>query len=279
MCKSSPSAQGCTLIGAYGRHQPSAQIAAPERADLCKNIERAWSCHRRTERRVRARSSRPRLSLGVTLPGRYQPRPLVIVQELLSQPRRYGALLGRLPGISTSVLADRLRRLERAGVVAREPGAAGAGVVYALTARGQELEEALRALRRWGAGFLADPAADGSAQQDFDVSYVAGIAALADGQFQLVVDDRPATLHFAAGRLRQEPGAAPGAEVIVRTSSAFLDRWAAGEASWDDGRARGEVIVEGPPAAWPRWLAATGYLPQVEPDTSEEGSTEEGRHD
>ena len=206
---------------------------------------------------------------------------LVIIQELLKQPRRYGALLDRLPGVSTSVLADRLRRLERAGVVAREPGAVGAGVVYALTARGQELEEALRALRRWGAGFLADPTADGSAQQSFDVSYVAGIQALADGQFQLVVDDRPATLHFAAGKLRQEPGAAPGAELIVRTSSAFVDRWAAGEASWDDGCARGEVIVEGPPAAWRRWLAATGYLLQVEPDTSQEGVMEvlEGRHD
>lgn len=207
---------------------------------------------------------------------------LVIIQELLKQPRRYGALLDRLPGISTSVLADRLRRLERAGVVAREPGAVGAGVEYALTTRGQQLEEALRALRRWGAGFLADPTADGSAQQNFDVSYVAGIEALADGQFQLVIDQRPATLHFTAGRLRQEPGAAPGAELIVRTSSAFLDRWASGEVGWDDGRAHGEVIVEGPPAAWPRWLAATGYLLQVEPDTSQEGVVEvmeEGRHD
>jgi DNA-binding HxlR family transcriptional regulator len=204
---------------------------------------------------------------------------LVIVQELLKQPRRYGALLDRLPGISTSVLADRLRRLERAGVVAREPGAVGAGVVYALTARGQDLEEALRALRRWGAGFLADPTADGSAQQTFDVTYVAGIQALADGQFQLVVDDRPATLHFTAGRLRQEPGAAPGAELIVRTSSEFLDRWAAGEAGWDDGRTRGEVITEGPHAAWPRWLAATGYLLQVEPDATQEGVMEEGEHD
>jgi DNA-binding HxlR family transcriptional regulator len=195
---------------------------------------------------------------------------LVIVQELLRQPRRYGALLARLPGISTSVLADRLRHLEQAGVVAREPGTVGAGVVYALTARGRELEEALRALRRWGAGFLADPTADGSAQQSFDVTYVDGIQALADGQFQLVVDDRPATLYFTGGLLRQEPGAAPGAELIVRTSSAFLDRWAAGDAGWDDGRARGEVIAEGPAASWPRWLAATGYLLQVSPDSTEE---------
>src|SRR3981189_1185495 len=75
---------------------------------------------------------------------------LVIVQELLKQPRRYGALHDRLPRISTSVVADRLRRLERAGVVAREPGTVGAGVAYTLTARGQDLKEALSALRQWG---------------------------------------------------------------------------------------------------------------------------------
>jgi DNA-binding HxlR family transcriptional regulator len=195
---------------------------------------------------------------------------LVIVQELLKQPRRYGALHDRLPGIGTSVLADRLRRLERAGVVAREPGAVGAGVEYTLTARGHDLQEALRALRRWGVGFLADPTADGSAEQSFDVTYVDGIETLADGQFQLVVDNQPTTLHFAAGRLRQEPGAAAGPELLVRTTSAFLDRWAAGEADWDDGRASGEVVVEGPTAAWPRWLAATGYLLRVEPDTIHE---------
>jgi hypothetical protein len=70
---------------------------------------------------------------------------------------------------------------------------------------------------------------------------------------------------------------APGAELIVRTSSEFLDRWATGEAGWDDGRARGEVIVEVAHAAWRRWLAATGHLLQVEPDTQE--GVMEGKHD
>lgn len=189
---------------------------------------------------------------------------LVIVQELLKRPSRYGELLSRLPGIGTSVLADRLRRLERAGLVVREPGAVGTGVVYALTERGRALDDALCALRRWGVGYLTDPTADGAGEQCFDVTYVDGIETVADGQFQLVVDDRPTTLRFAAGRLNQEPGAAPGAELIVRTTSDFLDRWAAGEVGWDDGRTSGEVIVDGSSEAWPRWLAATGYLLHVE---------------
>src|ERR1041384_5946538 len=106
---------------------------------------------------------------------------LVIVQELLKRPYRYTDLLARLPGIGTSVLTDRLRTLERAAVVTREPGPAGGGVVYTLTDRGRALDAALRELRQWGAGFLADPTADGSADQRFDVTYVAGIETMADG--------------------------------------------------------------------------------------------------
>jgi DNA-binding HxlR family transcriptional regulator len=201
---------------------------------------------------------------------------LVIVQELLKRPYRYGELLARLPGISTSVLADRLRTLERAAVVAREPGAVGAGVVYTLTDRGRALDGALRELRRWGVGFLADPTADGSPEQRFDITYVEGIDSMADGQFELVVDDEPTTLRFAGGRLHQEPGVAPDPELTVRTTSAFLDRWAAGESDWDGGRAAGDVTVQGPTkdtdldTAWSRWLAATGYLLSIDLDAAQE---------
>ncbi|MGW3964237.1 winged helix-turn-helix transcriptional regulator [Amycolatopsis sp. NPDC005003] len=189
---------------------------------------------------------------------------LVIVQELLKRPSRFTELLARLPGIGTSVLTDRLRTLERAGVVVREPGPVGGGVVYALTDRGRALEGALRELRQWGVGFLADPIADGSAEQRFDVTYVRGIRDLADGEFELTIDDDPTTFLFAEGRLHQRPGPAEEPELAIRTTAEFLHRWAAGEAGWDDGRATGEVVIEGPESAWPRWLAATGYLLSVD---------------
>lgn len=194
---------------------------------------------------------------------------LVIIQELLKRASRYGQLLARLPGISTSVLADRLRTLERAGVVRREPGAVGAGVVYTLTDRGRALDGALRELRRWGAGFLVDPTADGSAEQQYDLTYVEGIETMSDGEFGLVVDGEPTTLRFAGGQLRQEPGAAPHPELTVTTTSAFLDRWAAGETDWDGGLATGDVTVDGPEPAWPRWLAATGYLLSIAPESTD----------
>ena len=50
------------------------------------------------------------------------------------------------------------------------------------------------------------------------------------------------------------------------TDSAFMERWAAGDASWDDGVESRAVSLSGRREAWPRWLAATGYLLAYEPE-------------
>jgi len=62
---------------------------------------------------------------------------LVIVQELQKRSMRYGELRRRLPGIGRSVLADRLRKLKTAGVLARRAGAVGESTQYELTDRGR----------------------------------------------------------------------------------------------------------------------------------------------
>jgi DNA-binding HxlR family transcriptional regulator len=185
---------------------------------------------------------------------------LVIVQELMKRSSRYGELVRRLPGISTTVLADRLRKLEAAGVVERQLGAVGSGVTYGITERGLGLDEALAALRRWGVNYLIDPSADGTHCHAYDVHYVDGIDSLDDGQFGLVVDGRPSTLRFSGGHLEQSPGEPANPSLVVRTTSGFMDRWAAGSSSWDDGLESGDVEVIGGSEMWNHWLAATGYL-------------------
>ncbi|GGQ78653.1 winged helix-turn-helix transcriptional regulator [Streptomyces flaveolus] len=82
---------------------------------------------------------------------------LLIVRELLAGPRRYTDLHADLPGVSTDVLASRLKDMERDGLTTRRrlppPGAA---YVYELTARGRELLPVLEALGEWGAGELGE---------------------------------------------------------------------------------------------------------------------------
>ncbi|WP_181805118.1 winged helix-turn-helix transcriptional regulator [Streptomyces shenzhenensis] len=82
---------------------------------------------------------------------------LLIVRELLAGPRRYTDLHADLPGVSTDVLASRLKDMERDGVTTRRrlppPGAA---YVYELTSRGRQLLPVIQALGAWGEPELGD---------------------------------------------------------------------------------------------------------------------------
>jgi DNA-binding HxlR family transcriptional regulator len=83
---------------------------------------------------------------------------LLVVEALLSGPRRFNDLLGQVPGIAANILSDRLKRLEREGLlVARPYSERPPRAAYHLTAEGRELAGALRLLAYWGSGH-ADPA-------------------------------------------------------------------------------------------------------------------------
>ncbi|MFC8430532.1 winged helix-turn-helix transcriptional regulator [Streptomyces sp. NPDC057253] len=76
---------------------------------------------------------------------------LLIVRELLAGPRRYTDLHADLPGVSTDVLASRLKDMERDGLTTRRRLAPpGAAYVYELTERGRALLPVLQALGTWG---------------------------------------------------------------------------------------------------------------------------------
>jgi DNA-binding HxlR family transcriptional regulator len=83
---------------------------------------------------------------------------LLVLRELLVGPQRFSDLRRRLPGVSSSVLADRLGRLEERGVVRRRSLAPpAASTVYELDEHGRALLPAVRELFRWGMRFLLPP--------------------------------------------------------------------------------------------------------------------------
>ena len=83
---------------------------------------------------------------------------LLIVEALLPGPRRFNDLLAQIPGLAANILSERLKRLEREGLlVARPYSERPPRAAYELTAQGRELAGALRLLAHWGARH-ADPA-------------------------------------------------------------------------------------------------------------------------
>src|SRR5271170_2260554 len=83
---------------------------------------------------------------------------LLVVQALLTGPRRFNDLLEAIPGLAANILSERLKRLEReALLVARPYSQRPPRFAYELTAEGRELAGALRLLALWGAR-RGDPA-------------------------------------------------------------------------------------------------------------------------
>jgi DNA-binding HxlR family transcriptional regulator len=75
---------------------------------------------------------------------------LLIVREMLAEVTAFNELHRGLPGISRSVLTDRLRALERAEIVERRTGPKGRTLGYRLTPAGRDLERVVQALGEWG---------------------------------------------------------------------------------------------------------------------------------
>jgi DNA-binding HxlR family transcriptional regulator len=75
---------------------------------------------------------------------------LLVIRDLITGPKRFTDLMGRLGGITPKTLSQRLRELDDAGIVTadREPGRRE--VWYRLTPTGADLEPVIDALNWWG---------------------------------------------------------------------------------------------------------------------------------
>jgi DNA-binding HxlR family transcriptional regulator len=194
---------------------------------------------------------------------------LLIVRELLAGPHRFKDLLVGLPGVSTNLLANRLKILEQQGLLRRRvlPPPAGS-TVYELTARGRALEGVVLELGRWGAPLLP-PSLEGDALPSVG-SCALGIKAFFRPEqarevaetYELRLGDAVLQVRINAGELHVQQGDALTADVVFHTDMPTYLGLFSGGLKPEEAIAGGLVRIEGDPGALCRFLTACG-LPGV----------------
>lgn len=168
---------------------------------------------------------------------------LLIVRELLHGPRRYGELLDGLPGISTNLLAERLRAMQEDGLVARTDDER-----YALTDWGQGLEAVVYAIGRW-AYPLMGPIADGETFRSHWI--VHPVAALFPGvdparpelTIEVRCNDQPMTIRSTKGRVSVEPGQAAAPDLVLTGPPDAVVGLLAGRMNADEAKGFGLAVT------------------------------------
>ncbi|KQW45126.1 HxlR family transcriptional regulator [Nocardioides sp. Root1257] len=80
----------------------------------------------------------------------------MIIRELVLGNTRFNDIARGLPGISRSLLVQRLRHLEKNGVLETWPSPTGRGNEYHLTPAGRDLERVIDSFGRWAIEWLFD---------------------------------------------------------------------------------------------------------------------------
>lgn len=195
---------------------------------------------------------------------------LLVVRELLRGPKRYTDLAGGLPGIGTNVLAARLRELEAGGVVRkRKLPPPAASTVYELTEYGQELEEPLYALARWGARTLGPPGDGVDMYPDWGLN---AFAALIDPDaargvtetYVLQIAEDVFSVKLLDGLLHVDPGATDDAVLDAAMSTGTFYALASGDLAPRTALDEGKVELRaGKIAALERFFELFSFAPRA----------------
>lgn len=190
----------------------------------------------------------------------------LILRELILGNTRFNDIARGLPGISRSLLVQRLRHLERKGVLELWPSPTGRGNEYHLTAAGKDLEGVVEALGRWAIEWLFD---DLRPQEVDPVTLTWWMHrrinedGLPPGRVVIEFD------HTAPERLAiwmvldrgeasvcvQHPGFDP--DVLVTTTTPAIAEVFQGLDTWTRAVSTGDIRVVGPPGlvrAFPKWF-------------------------
>jgi DNA-binding HxlR family transcriptional regulator len=173
----------------------------------------------------------------------------VIVRNLVLGCETFSEIAEGAPGIPRSVLSERLRMLERYGLVQRTPSRG-----YRLTTAGEELEDVLEAMGNWGARWLE------TAPEDLDAHVVLwSMCRLMQRSEQVPTVRRVLRFDLSDAKhphfwvVLERPNAEvcvkpPGFDVdlVVATDSESLAKWHMGRLSLSGGIKQGLIRVDGP---------------------------------
>jgi DNA-binding HxlR family transcriptional regulator/putative sterol carrier protein len=180
---------------------------------------------------------------------------LLIVRELTPGPRRFTDLLDGLPGISRNLLTERLRALERDGIIARrELPPPAARQVYELTDDGRDLATAMAPLIAWGVRRIGDRKPGETFRARWPAVAMAGLAdrEAAKGvseSYQFLVGD--SAFHFTVddGSIEVNDGRAENPAVTWTTDEETWADIASGKITASSAAATGALTVVGDPQA------------------------------
>jgi DNA-binding HxlR family transcriptional regulator len=196
---------------------------------------------------------------------------LLIVREILRGVNRFNELERSLPGISRSTLAQRLKHLEKEGIVARHTDGQRGGD-YQLSDAGAELVNVIGAIGDWGLRWLIPDVRPSQVDPEGVMVWVSRHVLLGE------LPPRRVVIRFELkGRSRRyfwlvmRTGEAslcaehPGftEDLIISSTPADLYQLMVGKKSFAQATEEGTVRIEGPPQlirSLPRWffLRATG---------------------
>lgn len=184
---------------------------------------------------------------------------LLLIRELAIRPCRYRDLRDGLPGIATNLLADRLRQLERDGVVERSevPPPVGAAV-YRLSPLGRRLIPVILDLAAWGSAWMqaGDPSALEQGEDVFRGRWlVLAVAALMrdvaegtpDMRVRIDVGDESVAVEIHDGALLASVDQGGHADLAIVTSPETALSLLTGQIALAEAVATGAAEVGGPP--------------------------------
>jgi DNA-binding HxlR family transcriptional regulator len=182
----------------------------------------------------------------------------------------FSEILEGAPGLSRTLLSQRLRHLELLGVVASAPKSEGRGHNYELTSAGHELFTVCQSLGEWGARWLE------IAPENLD-PFVA-LWSMCKALRQDRLPDRRVVIRFDfTGRPHRErywlliergeteicktsPG--PDDDLCITAEAEAFVKWHAGQLTWTQATREGRIRVDGPPSLardFPTWNARSMF--------------------